>query len=99
MLVMVGRLLPERRPLGRAFGDFGSQQQREDMANRLVKEAGKVVQCGPLAGMDFPRNPVGEMLIICQSCSVPTKPNCIQACGAEAQPAPFSGETAAACGL
>jgi SAM-dependent methyltransferase len=46
--------LPGRRLLGRAFGEFSLQEQREEIADLLIKEAGNVVQSGPFAGMELP---------------------------------------------
>jgi len=46
--------LPGRRLLGRAFGEFDLEDQRKEMADLLIREAGNRVQSGPFAGMELP---------------------------------------------
>jgi SAM-dependent methyltransferase len=46
--------LPGRRMLGRAFGEFSLEEQREEMAGLLIAETGNVVTSGPFAGMELP---------------------------------------------
>jgi hypothetical protein len=44
--------------LGRAFGDFGVELQREEMTNLLVGQTGNIVQSGPFTGMELPTESV-----------------------------------------